>query len=79
MLKKIFLILLVFISLLFLATTLKLNRNDKSNTKNIFHKLAFTNNLEVNISEANKLEKEKEEKEIAGKIIIEKLQIDNVL
>ena len=75
MLKKIFFISIIFISLLFLATTLKLNKNNQSNINNMFNKLN-THNLNINISKANKIE---EENGIIGKLIITKLNIDNNL
>lgn len=81
MLKKLFLTLLIVISLLFLASTLKLNKNDKPNAKSIFDKLVFLDNLNVNISNASKITKEdkKEENDIVGKLIIKKLNINNNL
>lgn len=75
MLKKIFLILTIFIFFLFLVTMLKINKNDKE-TKNIFENLPFSNISNLNITNASKKETKKE---IVGRLIIKKLNIDNNL
>ena len=78
MLKKIFISLILSISLLFFLTTLKLNKIDKK--ENVLNNLPINNFLNLNIAIGQKeKEKKEQESEIIGKLIIKKININNNL
>ena len=81
MLKKIFIILILSISILFSLTTIKLNKNDKIKN-NIFSNINLNNSIDIKLTKGIKQqerEKDKTDNEIIGKIIIKKLNIANNL
>ncbi len=74
MLKKIFILLLIVISFLFLATTIRLNSSKEN--RNIFSNLSFNNILDINMTNGSSKEIKEE---IIGKLIIKKININNNL